>query len=52
MNEYTSSISTQHLKQVGHFKNLFSDYKKDREQANICLNSYKEKYNILLEEND
>ena len=47
----TSSMGTQYMKEAEHFRSLLNDYKKDREQANINLNSYVEKYNKLLEEN-
>ena len=45
------SMSSQNMKETEHFKILLNDYKKDREQANISLNSYIEKYNKLMEEN-
>ena len=45
------SMSSQNMKETEHFKILLNDYKKDREQANISLNSYIEKYNKLLDEN-
>ena len=47
----TSSIGTQYMQEAEHFRSLLNDYKRDREQANINLNSYVEKYNKLLEEN-
>jgi len=47
----TSAMGTQYLKEAEHFRSLLNDYKRDREQANINLNSYVEKYNKLLEEN-
>ena len=47
----TSSMGTQYMQEAEHFRSLLNDYKRDREQANINLNSYVEKYNKLLEEN-
>ena len=47
----TSAMGTQYLKEAEHFRSLLNDYKRDREQANINLNAYVEKYNKLLEEN-
>ena len=47
----TSSIGTQYMQEAEHFRSLLNDYKRDREQANINLNSYVEKYNKLLDEN-
>ena len=46
-----SSMTSQSIKETDHFRSLLNDYKKDREQANINLNSYIEKYNKLKEEN-
>ena len=47
----TSSMGTQYMQEAEHFRSLLNDYKRDREQANINLNSYVEKYNKLLDEN-
>ena len=44
-------MGTQYMQEAEHFRSLLNDYKRDREQANINLNSYVEKYNKLLEEN-
>ena len=46
-----SSISTENIKEIEHFKGLLSEYKTEKDQANINLNSYKEKYDKLMEEN-
>ena len=47
-----SSMASQNMKETEHFRGLLNDYKRDREQANINLNSYVEKYNKLKKEND
>ena len=46
-----SSISTENIKEIEHFKGLLSEYKTEKDQANIKLKTYKEKYDKLMEEN-
>ena len=45
------SMSSESMKEMDHLRSLLNDYKKDREQANISLNSYIEKNNKLIQEN-
>ena len=45
------SMSSESMKEMDHLRILLNDYKKDREQANISLNSYIEKNNKLIQEN-
>ena len=45
------SMSSESMKEMDHLRSLLNDYKRDREQANISLNSYIEKNNKLIQEN-
>ena len=45
------SMSSENMKEMDHLRSLLNDYKRDREQANISLNSYIEKNNKLIQEN-
>ena len=48
----TSTISSQTLKETQHFKGLFQECKKGKEEAEQQLSSCLKKYNKLLEENE
>ena len=48
----TSTISSQTLKETEHFKGLFQEYKKGKEEVEQQLNECLKKYNKLLKENE
>jgi hypothetical protein len=48
----TSTISSQTIKETEHFKGLFQEYKKGKEEVEQQLNTCLKKYNKLLEENE
>ena len=48
----TSTISSQTLKETEHFKGLFQEYKKGKEEVEQKLKTYLKKCNKLLEENE
>lgn len=48
----TSTISSKTLKETEHFKGLFQEYKKGKEEVEQKLDSCLKKYNKLLEENE
>ena len=48
----TSTISSKTLKETEHFKGLFQEYKKGKEEVEQKLDACLKKYNKLLEENE